>query len=606
MAKARDILLKLTGDSSSAKRALDDVKGELSSFDKIKAEARAEIKTVAAKAELEKLTNRLERFGAQTQTADVKIKTAKTLEQIERIEKKLRDIKDQDVTVRVKEERQGGERGERGGSSGAIGVAGLAGRLGPVGLAAGAVAAGGVVGIKSITDAAAQSEVSQAKLQAQLKATGISYAENAKEIDKVIQATSNLSGLDDEDLQDSFTNIVRATGDVSEALKLTGLAADFARAKNIDVAKAGEIFAKVAGGNTGVLKRYGVTVKEGATAQEALAEAQKTFGGQAKAFGDTAAGAQEKFKVASENLRESIGSGLTPVLADLASGAVKAVAAVQVAFPRIKEIIGDAFAVVRGFFRRNRRDINGVIAAFRNIAKVVKAVFTDVVIPIIQAALPGIRRALTGIIRIARGVIRIFTGIFTGDFKRVTDGLKDIVAGSLRALRGAFRAGLDTIVKVIRGAGSKFLNAGKSLGRKLVEGLKSIFSSGGALAGDLGKSIANAVIDLLNSAIPNKLPIPGAPDIDLPNNPIPRFARGGLVRGVGSADTVPALLTPGEFVLRRSAVQALGAGALGSLNAGRVPASGMTVNASISVPGGGPPDPRALAVALAREGARRR
>jgi hypothetical protein len=38
----------------------------------------------------------------------------------------------------------------------------------------------------------------------------------------------------------------------------------------------------------------------------------------------------------------------------------------------------------------------------------------------------------------------------------------------------------------------------------------------------------------------------------------PKFAEGGLVKGQGSGDTVPAVLTPGEFVIKRSAVQTIG------------------------------------------------
>ena len=44
------------------------------------------------------------------------------------------------------------------------------------------------------------------------------------------------------------------------------------------------------------------------------------------------------------------------------------------------------------------------------------------------------------------------------------------------------------------------------------------------------------------------------------------FASGGLVPGKGNRDTVPAMLTPGEFVIRKSATQAFGAGNLSGIN----------------------------------------
>ena len=44
------------------------------------------------------------------------------------------------------------------------------------------------------------------------------------------------------------------------------------------------------------------------------------------------------------------------------------------------------------------------------------------------------------------------------------------------------------------------------------------------------------------------------------------FARGGLVPGAGNGDTVPAMLTPGEFVIRKKAVQAIGVNNLAKAN----------------------------------------
>ena len=47
------------------------------------------------------------------------------------------------------------------------------------------------------------------------------------------------------------------------------------------------------------------------------------------------------------------------------------------------------------------------------------------------------------------------------------------------------------------------------------------------------------------------------------------FARGGMVPGTGNRDTVPAMLTPGEFVIRKSSVSKLGAGTLAAMNENR-------------------------------------
>ena len=48
--------------------------------------------------------------------------------------------------------------------------------------------------------------------------------------------------------------------------------------------------------------------------------------------------------------------------------------------------------------------------------------------------------------------------------------------------------------------------------------------------------------------------------------PISKFATGGYVPGVGNSDTVPAMLTPGEFVIRKKAVESIGVSNLHKMN----------------------------------------
>lgn len=50
--------------------------------------------------------------------------------------------------------------------------------------------------------------------------------------------------------------------------------------------------------------------------------------------------------------------------------------------------------------------------------------------------------------------------------------------------------------------------------------------------------------------------------------PIHKFAKGGFVPGSGNGDTVPAMLSPGEFVIKKSSAAKMGADALHGMNAG--------------------------------------
>jgi len=56
------------------------------------------------------------------------------------------------------------------------------------------------------------------------------------------------------------------------------------------------------------------------------------------------------------------------------------------------------------------------------------------------------------------------------------------------------------------------------------------------------------------------------------------FASGGSVPGSGNRDTVPAMLTPGEFVIRKSSVGKIGAGTLAAMNENKYAGGGLVVN----------------------------
>ncbi len=58
---------------------------------------------------------------------------------------------------------------------------------------------------------------------------------------------------------------------------------------------------------------------------------------------------------------------------------------------------------------------------------------------------------------------------------------------------------------------------------------------------------------------------------------IQAFASGGMVPGSGNRDTVPAMLTPGEFVIRKSSVKKLGADRLAAMNNNRYADGGYVV-----------------------------
>jgi hypothetical protein len=101
----------------------------------------------------------------------------------------------------------------------------------------------------------------------------------------------------------------------------------------------------------------------------------------------------------------------------------------------------------------------------------------------------------------------------------------------------------------------------------------------------LGNQIDNTVAQFPKSVhIPVKFDIPNIPQYpQSPDFPPVVFAKGGPVYAAGGfftprgTDTVPAMLTPGEFVVSRRGVAAAGMPALKSINAGQAPGGGGNV-----------------------------
>jgi len=596
----RDLLLKISGDPSDAKEALDDVADDLRKFDRLSAEARADIKTKGAEAQLKILRTRLENLSRQEATPKVELATAKTLKSIERVERELEQLGGKTFTPDVRPQVHGSEgaaKGARGGSLGAGAAGGLAAKAGPIG--AGIVVGG--LALKKAADATVEAEKSAAALRAQLKALGISYDANAKKIDTQVQKVSNLSGLDDEDLADSFTNIVRVTGDVDKSLNLVGLAADFARAKNIDVAKAGEIVGKVAGGNTGILSRYGIQLDKGATATEALGVLQSKFAGQAKAYGDTTGGAIDRAAVAAENLAEGVGTGLTPALAFLADGFVAVVGAVQAAWPQVVALVGAGVAAVKGFLKDNKADIDAVRRAFNNVATAVRRVFEEVVIPVVANAIATIRAALGPFVEFVRGVVNVLSGILTGDFGRIWEGVKGIFRGALGVLRALLRGAINqlgiiagkiatAVLDAVASLPGKMIEVGKNIVRGLIKGIKS---APGAVK-DAIEGLAGGLIGGITGKLGIKSPSTVFAEIGgYVTDGLANGLRAGMANVTAAASV--ALTAPVLAAAPAPAVAAAGGG-------------GTTIHAPVTLPappGGGAPDPYAAATAIGRELERR-
>jgi len=124
--------------------------------------------------------------------------------------------------------------------------------------------------------------------------------------------------------------------------------------------------------------------------------------------------------------------------------------------------------------------------------------------------------------------------------------------------------------KEVNAVGDGIKQAGDFLGDLFVpDWIKDLYNSIKKFVSDIDlKELVLHPIDTLEKAIKSYLSF-----LQEPFRKMMGFADGGMVPGYGFTDSVPSMLTPGEFVLNRNAVQSLGNGVLNQLNRGQIPGS---------------------------------
>jgi hypothetical protein len=483
-------------------------------------------------------------------------------------------------------------------------------KIGATGAAAGI--AGLAIATKKVVEASIESEKSNARMVSQLKALGISYDEHAAKIEKVIQKTSQLAGLDDEDLQDAFTALVRTTGDVNKSLNEMALVADLARAKNMEVGRAGEFIAKIHAGNVGGLRRLGLEFTkttenadklkaahertaaaqkvnkqrvdelsqadikfaqaqdQRANSERALSLLRSTFSGQATAYGKTTAGAVDRANVAFENLQETIGAAVAPTVQKAATATAKFVNEMQ-------DGTGQG-----GRFVRKLKDIwEEVRPIVLWMGRAARAVGQFV------AEHPGVVKLTASIVAVGVAVKALrFVSAATGFSTFLKVGTSAAKLLRRRLVENAAAGGAEAAVASAGGfssKSSKFTAAGTKAGRLVGRGLaigavvgaaaaasdaldevvKQIRKRFGDLAGDAANTFKGP-LGLLENLTGKDL-TPGASDL---MKLLPGRAAGGIIPGSGRGDIVPTMLEPGEFVIRRKVVEKFGPAYFANINGG--------------------------------------
>ncbi|WP_025726788.1 phage tail tape measure protein [Heyndrickxia ginsengihumi] len=95
-------------------------------------------------------------------------------------------------------------------------------------------------------------------------------------------------------------------------------------------------------------------------------------------------------------------------------------------------------------------------------------------VPLIKSILTNVKNIISGALTVILGLLKIFGGLFTGNWSKVWEGIKDIFSGAFKVLLNALELGL--FGKILKGA-KAFAGLFKPIFSKLWSALKTVFST---------------------------------------------------------------------------------------------------------------------------------
>ena len=197
--------------------------------------------------------------------------------------------------------------------------------IGFAALAAGAAAAGAV--LFKAAQAAADDQKAQQQLATQIKATTDATDVQIKGVEDFIDKTQRASGIADDKLRPALGRLSAATGDVSKAQDLLNIALDLSASTGKDVETISNALARAQEGAYGPLEKLGIGYEKGEVKARGFEAVQKDleerFSGAAQAKANTYEGVMARLKITFDELKESVGYKVLPVMTKLGDSALR-------------------------------------------------------------------------------------------------------------------------------------------------------------------------------------------------------------------------------------------------------------------------------------------
>lgn len=389
------------------------------------------------------------------------------------------------------------------------------------GFAAAGVAGAAIVGVselaKGLQTAVTEAGVAQqvfTDLAVMVEKTGVSWKSVEASTRSYLSALQETTVYSDKETAAALDTLMAAGMSYTESMKELGTVVDFAAAKHLDLNTAALVVGKAFAGNSSLLQRYGVDVKDlvaslgkGATESEifaaVMAKLNDQFGGTAQRQADTYAGTQERLKNAWLELSEKVGTILLPALTSITQAMIPIVdwlgrgvdalqlwfnafaqspegqafiEDVQIAFVEVSSAIRQAITDVVAFFaaivstpdfKAFVTDMGGLVKAFGDLAKVVIPASVTGFLDGLKDAGPAAKflAGELGTLAFSLNQLGAVTGV--PDLGAKLEPLK-VLAATIRAIfdelitvpltvMGAIIAAFSSIISIVSGALAQFL-----------------------------------------------------------------------------------------------------------------------------------------------------
>lgn len=167
--------------------------------------------------------------------------------------------------------------------------------------------------LRESAKAAAEDAKSQALLAEQLRNSVGANNELISSVERSISAMQLSASVADDEIRPAFAQLVRATGDVTNATRLTQIALDVAAGTGRDLGAVSIALSRAYAGNTTALSRLGIKAEKGV---DVFAQLESQFSGAAEAAAAT--DPFQRLNIIFGELQEQIGIALLPELNKLA------------------------------------------------------------------------------------------------------------------------------------------------------------------------------------------------------------------------------------------------------------------------------------------------